>query len=63
MRFEPEDTAGSRGGEGARRPGDVGFAPTEAERRSNPPLATKEGAVARRPAIMPWRPGVVHKRF
>lgn len=33
------DTAGS-GGEGARGPGDLGFAPTEAERRSNPPLIT-----------------------
>ncbi len=34
------DTAGS-GGEGVRGPGDLGFAPTKAERRSNPPLATK----------------------
>ena len=30
------------GGEGARGPGDLGFAPTEAKRRPNPPLATCE---------------------
>ena len=33
----------SSGVEGARGPVDLGFAPTEAERRPNPPLATKKG--------------------
>ena len=40
MNFEPE-TLG-RSVEGARGPGDLGFAPTEAERRPNPPLAIIE---------------------
>lgn len=36
------------GGEGARGPVDLGFAPTGAERRPNPPLATQKKAVKKR---------------